>query len=206
MDNPDEIELVKGLLRCEPESCQTLINNYSARLFGYIRKRVNNHQDAEEILNDVFYLVITKIEQYDPGQGDLETWMFTIAVNRVRDYLRQHYRQQRELTEAGVTSVVSLTDIDNPDLELVSTEPPTRRQTKKSQALNRVLGQLSERDRAVLAWHYNGLTNQEIANYLGLTEGTLRVCLSRAKSRLMNLLRACPEFRDFFGDSVRQQG
>jgi len=189
LNNFDEVELVKGLLRCEPESCQILVNKYSARLFGYIRKRINSQQDAEEILNDIFYLIITKIDQYDPKRGKFESWIFSIVVNKVRDYLRKQQIQQKELTKEGVTSVVTVSNFDSLSREPASNELPTIRQTKKTQALELVLGQLSERDRAILVYHYNGLTNQEIADYLTLPGNTIRVYLSRAKNRLMRLLR-----------------
>ncbi|WP_224017319.1 RNA polymerase sigma factor [Ferruginibacter albus] len=63
------------------------IKAYGKRLFGFIRKRVNSNEDAEDILQEVFYQFAgntTPIEQ-------VSSWLFTVARNKVTD----SYRKQK---------------------------------------------------------------------------------------------------------------
>ena len=62
-----------------------VINNYSKRLFGFIRRRVDNDADAEDILQDVFY-------QFMGNQSPVEkltAWLFTVARNKITDRKRK---------------------------------------------------------------------------------------------------------------------
>lgn len=62
-----------------------VINTYSKRLMGFIRKRVSSEADAEDILQDVFYQFIgntTPIEQ-------LTSWLFTVTRNKITDKQRK---------------------------------------------------------------------------------------------------------------------
>ncbi|MEP6675629.1 MAG: sigma-70 family RNA polymerase sigma factor [Ferruginibacter sp.] len=61
------------------------INEYSKRLFGFIRKRVNNEADAEDILQDVFYQFIGNTQPIEQLSG----WLFTVARNKITDLQRK---------------------------------------------------------------------------------------------------------------------
>ncbi len=63
-----------------------IINDYSKRLFGFIRKRVSNEADAEDILQDVFYQFIGNTQPIEQLSG----WLFTVARNKITDRQRKH--------------------------------------------------------------------------------------------------------------------
>ncbi|WP_240965726.1 sigma-70 family RNA polymerase sigma factor [Pseudoflavitalea sp. G-6-1-2] len=63
-----------------------VINEYSKRLFGFIRKRVNNEADAEDIMQDVFYQFVGNSQPID----QLSAWLFTVARNKITDRQRKH--------------------------------------------------------------------------------------------------------------------
>src|SRR5437763_16934152 len=62
-----------------------VINNYSKRLLGFIRKRVRNEADAEDILQDVFYQFIGNTEPIE----QLTSWLFTVTRNKITDKQRK---------------------------------------------------------------------------------------------------------------------
>src|SRR3954470_22259410 len=62
------------------------INAYSKRLLGFIRKRVKNEADAEDILQDVFYQFIGNTQPID----QVTSWLFTVARNKIIDRKRKH--------------------------------------------------------------------------------------------------------------------
>ena len=61
------------------------INEYSKKLFGFIRKRVSSEADAEDILQDVFYQFIGNTQPIDQLSG----WLFTVARNKITDKQRK---------------------------------------------------------------------------------------------------------------------
>ncbi len=62
-----------------------VINAYSKRLMGFIRKRVNNEADAEDILQDVFYQFIGNTKPIE----QLTSWLFTVTRNKIIDRQRK---------------------------------------------------------------------------------------------------------------------
>src|SRR5690349_4020815 len=62
-----------------------VINDYSKRLLGFIRKRVANEADAEDILQDVFYQFIGNTEPIE----QLTSWLFTVTRNKITDRQRK---------------------------------------------------------------------------------------------------------------------
>lgn len=62
-----------------------VINTYSKRLMGFIRRRVNNEADAEDILQDVFYQFMGNTKPIE----QLTSWLFTVTRNKITDRQRK---------------------------------------------------------------------------------------------------------------------
>ncbi|MGB0167441.1 MAG: RNA polymerase sigma factor, partial [Luteibaculum sp.] len=83
-----EEELVDGLMRQDLHFFDYLYENYSATLFGVILKIVNNTEQAEDLTQEVFVKIWSKISFYDPSKGRIYTWMLNLARNKAIDALR----------------------------------------------------------------------------------------------------------------------
>jgi RNA polymerase sigma factor (sigma-70 family) len=66
-------------------SITAIVKDYSRRLMGFIRKRVTNEADAEDILQDVFYQLLGNKEPID----QVTSWLFTVARNKIIDSKRK---------------------------------------------------------------------------------------------------------------------
>jgi len=66
-------------------SITAIVRDYSRRLLGFIRKRVTNEADAEDILQDVFYQLLGNKEPID----QITAWLFTVARNKITDRNRK---------------------------------------------------------------------------------------------------------------------
>jgi RNA polymerase sigma factor (sigma-70 family) len=66
-------------------SISAVVKDYSRRLLGFIRKRVTNEADAEDILQDVFYQLLGNKEPID----QITSWLFTVARNKIIDSKRK---------------------------------------------------------------------------------------------------------------------
>jgi RNA polymerase sigma factor (sigma-70 family) len=69
----------------QSNSITAIVKNYSRRLMGFIRKRVANEADAEDILQDVFYQFLGNKEPID----QITAWLFTVARNKITDRSRK---------------------------------------------------------------------------------------------------------------------
>ena len=90
--NPEKIyseeELILLLRQQSREAFNYLYSQYSAVLYGVIRKMIYDDDIARDVLHDVFVKIWISINQYDAGKGRLYTWMINIARNASIDKLR----------------------------------------------------------------------------------------------------------------------
>ncbi len=84
----EESLLVKMLLEKNDKTFTYLYENYSKSLYGIIYNLVKNREEAEDVLQDVFYKIWNNIEQYNESKGRLYTWMVNITRNTTIDKLR----------------------------------------------------------------------------------------------------------------------
>ena len=153
-----------------------LFRQYYARIYNYVRYRVDALEDAEDLVGVVFEKAYAHRAQFDAGKGSFSTWLFRIAHNELANYYRS--RQRRAGWEAWNELPADLVTAEAlPETKLI-------RQEQIGQLL-RGLVQLSERDREVISLKFAGrLSNQEIGQIMDLKEKTVSVVLLRAMRRL----------------------
>lgn len=157
-----------------------VINDYSRRLLGFIRKRVNNEADAEDILQDVFYQFIGNTKPIE----QLSAWLFTVARNKITDKQRKKHPESLEDIYAGEDDDVAFdwTEIffdntDNPETEYL--------RSLFWDALNDALAELPAEQREVFVLNeIDGVPFKIIAEQTGQTVNTL---LSRKRYAVLHL-------------------
>ena len=144
-------------------------------LYGYIRARTTNTQDAEDIVSDVVFTIIRKLGNFHwQHNGSFSAWVFRIARNKLTDY----YRKDGDVT-------VDIDDIALADLS----QAPEQLVLQKNEKvlLSRQIRKLSPRKQEVLALRYfGGLRNKEIALILDVDERTVSSYLKRALTEMQN--------------------
>ena len=91
--------LIQDCVAWKRPSQRIFYETYAPAVYNVIRRYIFNEHTAQEILNDSFYKIFTRLEQY-AAQGPIEAWMRRIAVNTITDYLRKQLRnEQRNTTE-----------------------------------------------------------------------------------------------------------
>jgi RNA polymerase sigma-70 factor (ECF subfamily) len=83
-----EEELVLLLKQQSKEAFNYLYKNYSAVLYGIVKKVISDDQTAQDVLQEVFVKIWNNIKQFDPAKGRIYTWMLNIARNASIDKLR----------------------------------------------------------------------------------------------------------------------
>ena len=159
-----------------------IIDTYSPRVFGLIRAQCGSTDLAEEITQSTFCTIVERIGRYSE-LGRFESWLFRIAMNRLRDEMRRRKRQANPVeTEAlvglaGAGDPVEGAGSDSGDLT----------------ALQAALDRLSEADRRVIHLrHFTGLSFARIAEILGEPLGTVLARQHRALKKLRQHLAGEP--------------
>jgi RNA polymerase sigma factor (sigma-70 family) len=162
------------------------------RLFDFIRRRVRTEEDAEDILSDVFYQLISSYSVTEPIEK-MTSWLFTVARNKIIDWYRKKRPESlpRDLNDPSLP--LNLEDIlydptQNPDQvyarSLVWTE------------LAEALDELPEEQKQVFVMHeLEGKSFKEIAEITGEPQNTL---LSRKRYAVLYLREQLQELYDEF--------
>jgi RNA polymerase sigma-70 factor (ECF subfamily) len=147
---------------------------------AYFARRTADPQLVADLTADTFVAVITGFESFDPRKGTARAWLFGIAGHVYASYCRAYSLQQHKLQRLAGRRDLDQDQLDDL-LERIDAE-------RAGRGLIAELARLPERDRAVIELvDLAGLRPAEAAAALGLTPGTVRMRLMRARARLRKL-------------------
>lgn len=142
-------------------------------IYRYVYYRVNS-SDAEDLVETVFLKVWENIRQYRPKKKSFSAWVFRIAHNLVVDYYRA--AKDRNFGEL---------DIHIPDQDRLHNPVKNVQNTLDNQNLKKAISKLKKPYRDLVIYKFiNELSNKEIADILGKSEGSLRILQFRALKAL----------------------
>lgn len=150
-----------------------LISEYSSGLLKYLVSHCHSHEDAEDILQDVFISVYEHCEEFDPVKCNEQAWLYIIAKRKLVSYYRK-YKMQDSIDEME-------------DYQLPGEDPMAEAANVMAcrQAVARGLMKLDERSRDVVVLRYfEEKSYSEIAQIVGITESNARVICSRALTEM----------------------
>ncbi|HEX2725733.1 MAG TPA: sigma-70 family RNA polymerase sigma factor, partial [Beijerinckiaceae bacterium] len=129
---------------------ERLFTEHAQALFGFLAYRVGDRTVAEDLLGDTFERVVKSRQRFNADRGSEKTWIYTIALNCLRDHLRRESAEGRALNRAGT---------DDGHLQ----ERALDRIGERDELL-RALGALEPAEREVVALRYGAdLRLQDIA-------------------------------------------
>lgn len=171
-----------------------VIKEYNRKLFGFIRGRVSNSSDAEDILQDVWYQ-LSKVGNLDSIE-QISGWLFRVARNRLTD----DYRKQKPALLEDQSYASDEGDLYLKDILMADTPDPELENLKEIfwEELFEALDELPEKQRNVFVWNeLEEETFQQIADRTGENIKTLisrkRYAVKHLRERLEGLYR---EFYD----------
>jgi len=179
---PEQERRVIQRARKDPQAFVHLYDAYFPRIHAYVRYRVSDPQDAEDLISDVFFRAIRRLGGFKwRKEGSFAAWLFRIAHNVIVDYYRKH------------RAVLLSLDSDNlPKLANHTPSPEeTLAQEEAFQRMRALVTTLSPRRQEIVTLKFfGGLRNREIASVLGLDERTVASHLSRGLRDLQARHRA----------------
>lgn len=161
---------------------EELFNTYYDKVYAFLYARTGNIALAEDLTSQTFVKIAEYFRTYRKEKGAVSTWVFTIALNEMRD----HFRRMKGRETAALENLPELTGAEDIEIEFL------RGETKKE--LLSLLSQLDKRQRnAITLKYYGELSNHEIACVLEISESNVSTILSRAIKKLKKLLEQCDE-------------
>lgn len=143
--------------------------DYNEKVMRYVRGKVANVSDVEDIVSDVFLKVFSKLETFDEAKASLSTWIYHITQNTVTDY----YRKRRVFSEISDNA----TDSESLDDGLINDE--------RLECLADALEKLDERSRNLIILHYySGMKLKDIADKIGISYVYAKVLHKKALDAL----------------------
>ena len=171
----DEAALVARVVAGDRAAFGVLVDRYAAVARRVARAVLGDPDDADDAAQDALLSALVKLEQYDPRRP-FGPWLLRIVANAATDRRRRRKVRRTEPLDPGLAAS--------------GTRPDTAAERSElSVRLRRALAELPERRRiAVVLFDVEGYAHAEIAEILGIPEGTVRSEVFHARRRLRVLL------------------
>lgn len=165
INDTDDKELIKELQ--DPATCRKafgeVIRKYSEPLYWQIRRMVNNHDDANDLLQNTFMKAWSNIENFR-GDAKLSTWLYKIAINESITFLeRERKRLNISIDDESahlIQAIEADTNIDGDEL---------------MKELRKAIATLPEKQRLVFNMkYYDDITYEKMSEILGTSVGALK--------------------------------
>jgi RNA polymerase sigma factor (sigma-70 family) len=165
-------QIIQGCLNRDMKAQKALYQHFSSAMYAVCLRYSNTKEDAKDILQDGFVKVFSKLNQFT-GKGSLEGWMKRVFVNTALEHYRVNkiYQQQSDVDQAYSVAEASQAIGKLTQKEILA-----------------VMNSMATGYRTILnLFVIEGYSHAEIAEMLGINEGTSKSQLSRARAQFIQL-------------------
>ena len=150
-----------------------IVKDYSERVYWHVRRFVNNHEDADDLVQEIFLKIWTALPSFR-GDAQLFTWVYRIATNETLNWLRRE----------KVRSALRFTTIDA-EMERRIDSDPFFDGDAADRALSKAVAKLPEKQRQVFVMrYYDELPYEDMSAVLGTSVGALKASYHIAQEKV----------------------
>jgi RNA polymerase sigma-70 factor (ECF subfamily) len=165
------------LIAGEEGALNEIYDQFSSFVYGLAMRVIGDARAAEDVSQDVFVTVWERPAAFEPDRGSLRTWLGTLAHRRAVDHVRrEEARRRRAIKDAA--RPVSTPDVEEMALALVTAE-------RVRSALDTLP---DDQRRAIQLAYFGGKTYRQVAEVLGIPEGTAKSRLRLGLRRIADVL------------------
>jgi len=182
----EDNELIARTQAGDPSAFDQLIVKYSPRLYGLVYNMTSNHEDTNDLMQDIFAKAYRSISGFR-GKSSFYTWIHSIGVNMTINFLKKRGRR----FQMSLDDIDSNIQNDKDFIELTARSNPVRDAdlAELQRRLNEAMMKLSYEHRTVVTmFDVQGMPHAEISKILGISEGTVRSRLFYAHRQLQSYL------------------
>lgn len=159
----------------DPEVFGLLYERYVDRIYNYIYYRIGNQQSAEDLTARTFYRALKHFPRYEDRGAPFSAWLYRIAHNLVANWHRDHSRRQ-------IVSLDKLVMLRAPDGKGPVAE--TEKLDEENTLLRAIRRLPPDRQQVVALKHVEQMSNAEIGQVMGRTEGAIKSLYHRTLTAL----------------------
>ena len=191
----DEAELITRTQNGDTEAFTPIVLMYREGIYKLIYRWVRHHETAEDLCQEVFLKAWQALPSFKGGSL-IYSWLYRIAVNCCKDYLRKRRRQ-------FIFACEELPDNADDVLQMTQRHPGPEEILEKEELrdiISKCVRQLPFHQCHVFSLHYrDGLLIKEIASRLDKSEGTIKSHLYHARQKLQRMLQSYLQDEPFRG-------
>jgi RNA polymerase sigma-70 factor, ECF subfamily len=180
-----DLELARRCQKGDAGAFEELYRQHAGRLYGLVFRMAGSAQDAEDLLQEVFLQAHRKLASFR-GDSTLATWLYRLGMNHCLDYLRGRQARMGRATDS----------LDEEGMQEPVAPAPVVPAAVSRLDLERAIARLPEGCRAAFLLHdVEGFEHNEVARILGVSEGTSKSQVHKARMKLRAMLsphRASP--------------
>jgi RNA polymerase sigma-70 factor (ECF subfamily) len=174
-----DLELAARCRAGDADAFEELYRQHARRLYSLVVRMIGSAQDAEDLLQEVFLQAYRKLPGFR-GESTLGTWLYRLTMNHCLDHLRG-----RQAKMSRATASIDEESVDEP-----AAPDPVVPSAISRMDLERAIEALPPGSKAAFLLHdVEGFEHQEIAAILGISEGTSKSQVHKARLKLRALLR-----------------
>ena len=167
-----DLELARRIRAGDGMAFEELYQHHATRLYNLAYRMVGTAHDAEDLLQDIFLLAYRKLGSFR-GESSLGTWLYRLAMNHCLDVLRSRQARMGQQTDS----------LDDETLYVPTAKSQIGAVSRID--LERAIGHLPPACRAAFLLHdVEGFGHQEVGTMLGISEGTSKSQVHKARLRI----------------------
>jgi RNA polymerase sigma factor (sigma-70 family) len=174
-----ELEVRDRVVAGDDAALREVYDQYASFVYGIAARVIGDPRAAEDVSQDVFVGFWERPAAFDPARGSLRTWLGTLTHRRAVDHVRREEARRRR-TERDAGRALAAPDVEEMATALLTAE--------RVRAAVDVLPE--EQRRAVQLAYFGGKTYRQVAEVLGIPEGTAKSRLRLALRRIADALEA----------------
>lgn len=175
MKNPDDHTCIQKIQKGDNSAFSVLVDRYRDMVYTIIHRIVRNHEEAEEIAQDVFLKAFHSLDSFK-GKSKFSTWLYRIAYNAAITRTRKKKIEMGALDEQLMENYTQ--DEINEDIYTLDTQ-------EQKKFIDHVLANLPEKEYLIITFYYKEECSiSEIAEITGLSESNVKVKLHRIRKKL----------------------
>ncbi|GIX57670.1 MULTISPECIES: sigma-70 family RNA polymerase sigma factor [Bacillus cereus group] len=170
----DELMIEAFEIEDKEDLIDEIMNKYGQEVLQLVYSYVNNKEVAEDLTQDIFVKCYKSLHTYK-GNSNLKTWLWRIAINHCKDYLKSWYNKKVIVTEDDFTYMESQKE---------SVEQIVIQSAEDSRLASAVMNLPIKYREVIYLFYYEELSIKEIAIVIDVKENTIKTRLKKAKELL----------------------
>ncbi len=174
LNEASDAQLVTHIARFSEVALAEVYRRHGGAVYGLARRVLNNQAEAEDVTQEVFLRLWNQPERFDPSRGNLRSYLLTQSHARAVDTIRSMTSSRRRAITDAVRAAAAPYDVHREAWDVMVSE----------EVLRALRGLPEDERRAIELAYFEGHTYVQVAQILGVPEGTIKGRIRNGMKRM----------------------